>query len=693
MRNLFEEIIEKERSDYRILKENDPLLLIIWSFYEYDIEKISIFYSIIILKSVLTFDFNKKNRFESSDFVLNRCVEYFEHFIIFFHNSNYDFKFFDKKQIRTHFFLIYEFLVKKKIIESKTIWVKKGDNFITEKFWGISNFSCIPSIDTFNIFISKPDIKIFNTRYFLIGGYYNKVFEIFKKNINSGLSFSLNDDWLLNKINSTEWHLDIEWFEKIINLMKKELNSSLEKNSINNALLIEKLNKCDWKDEDLQKEYSINLHYLNIHNYFWYLKKLNLTTPLYFPFYFDFRGRMYYNSSICITSCKILRTIYYYGFYNEQDFSKPVDDRFDTLLKKYSNEIYEIKTKFNIKLNWNKVDIGILFILISMGKFTIEKGRHKIHMDEFVLEGLRSINDSFERIKKFEDLIEVLSYEQALINFHQKKKRIIIKDFTASFFQHLTRLLGPKNLITLELANMNNDLFWNDPYSYFIDNFLKKYNINNSSYFTRNFLKKTIMTIPYSIGNKAAWGYFALNLNEGEKNNKEIRKEYNLFFSYVKSALEGTHFFKNSTDRIILYAISKVFWFKNLEIKIGKSFVHLIYFKHKSKILDLTIKFDKETIRITKKINEINKEEIDFENIAISVRANWIAMMDGNTLRSLHKLMKRPLFTIHDCILIDWLNIDNLIISCNEVLKDNDIEEISWNNSHNYEIFSFFVIL
>jgi hypothetical protein len=96
-------------------------------------------------------------------------------------------------------------------------------------------------------------------------------------------------------------------------------------------------------------------------------------------------------------------------------------------------------------------------MLISIGKFFIDKTtKYKIHMDEFVQAALSYI-DNEKNPSKIEDLIEVKSYINILKNFDSLKKRVIIKDFTASFFQHMTRLLGASSQETLELANMFND--------------------------------------------------------------------------------------------------------------------------------------------------------------------------------------------------------------------------------------------
>ena len=275
------------------------------------------------------------------------------------------------------------------------------------------------------------------------------------------------------------------------------------------------------------------------------------------------------------------------------------------------------------------------------------------------------------------------------------KKKIIIKDFTASFFQHLTRLLGPVKLETIKLSNMHNDLKWRDPYSQILHDFLELHpDLKYFFYFIRHITKKTTMTIPYSIGESAAWNYFKENIDDLDHlNDKKLRSEFKLFYHFVKKKLEGNDYFKNSSDRMILCAITKTFWLKKFEIKLEKALVHLIYYKSRKKIIDLILNIKSNKIRITKKIHSLDYENIDYDSIAKSVRANWIHALDADSLRKINNKMGSPLYSIHDCVLIDWLNNDKLIITCNDVLSESNFKEIKWDNTHNFIIFSYFIIL
>jgi hypothetical protein len=72
---------------------------------------------------------------------------------------------------------------------------------------------------------------------------------------------------------------------------------------------------------------------------------------------------------------------------------------------------------------------------------------------------------------------------------------------------------------------------------------------------------------------------------------------------------------------MILHAITKALISNKIRIELENSCADLIYFKKKIKRIDIILKLDK-NIRITKKINEIDKNEIDIQNILQSLRAN-----------------------------------------------------------------------
>jgi DNA-directed RNA polymerase len=102
-----------------------------------------------------------------------------------------------------------------------------------------------------------------------------------------------------------------------ISIIKSHFKDDLENINEINKKLVSKINEKDWninkKDDiiNLQKKYSKKIENIIMDNF------LNIVfkeeDKIYFPFYFDFRGRKYYNSPIGPTQNKCLRFIYHYG--------------------------------------------------------------------------------------------------------------------------------------------------------------------------------------------------------------------------------------------------------------------------------------------------------------------------------------------------------------------------------------------
>jgi hypothetical protein len=127
------------------------------------------------------------------------------------------------------------------------------------------------------------------------------------------------------------------------------------------------------------------------------------------------------------------------------------------------------------------------------------------------------------------------------------------------------------------------------------------------------------------------------------------------------------HLFKNSSKKIIEYYQKMAKKDKKIILSTKDSITDLIYFKQKTHYIDV-INFDGK--RITKKIKKIDKNKINHKKIYNSIRANIAHWSDAIFLRKLVRMLKYPIFTIHDEFAIDFLNVNNLIISANIIAKE-----------------------
>jgi hypothetical protein len=187
-----EDSINSGKNFIKVFKKNDIFLISFYYFYNKNIELLSAFYSIVIYKS---FSSNEilHNKFEKSDKILHNAANVVKNFFIYFDMcNNIDLHNFYSNMI-SHLFPIYEYLIVYNIIEIKIIINRSDNNFKTEKFWKITPIEIKKGVFKHDFFIDEPRLHKFMNNYYLVGGYYNKVYEIFKKNFNSGNIFELND--------------------------------------------------------------------------------------------------------------------------------------------------------------------------------------------------------------------------------------------------------------------------------------------------------------------------------------------------------------------------------------------------------------------------------------------------------------------------------------------------------------------
>jgi hypothetical protein len=68
--------------------------------------------------------------------------------------------------------------------------------------------------------------------------------------------------------------------------------------------------------------------------------------------------------------------------------------------------------------------------------------------------------------------------------------------------------------------------------------------------------------------------------------------------------------------------------------------------------------------------------------------------MDGECLRSINNALRRIFYSVHDSVLCDWLEVDNLIDVCNTTLSSNKFDHITWDNKIDLsDLYSFFNIM
>jgi hypothetical protein len=548
--------------------------------------------------------------------------------------------------------------------------------------------------------------------------HFSTIYEIYRPNIHSDAKFQLNSLKNLKKIGSVKIHLDSVMINKILNIRILEFNKVFRKNSILNKLNIESIEKtysqtieayCRFIKDPLK---NLNLisncnKELNKLLDILYLNKL-LSIPdlhlknIYLAISFDFRGRFYYLPQISPTMTKDLRYSFHYGFYNDADIRQlKIHDHNEKIENLLNKEIK--KTENKLKFLWNfdiqplSIKQAIIWIILSIGKLvTREKS---VSFSQFIDRGVDLLIKNREKpisSEFFKDIDVYIEFTYLLyvineINDLVYIKRPISKDATASVFQHLIKLLDYTNERSLTVCNMMNEEAWFDTYSIIIEDFIE--NIKNHKiydeklilFFNRKSLKKTIMTTNYSAGVDSCYADFvsANNLNDLSSQEKiKLRKLFNYFYEYVK---ELKTICKNDFSEFALY-------FENLDYKISQkdSISNIKYYLSEIIQYERIIKTEENKIeRISKKVKNTTNN-IDRYQTKLALRANYIHTQDSAFARWM--LYNYPMVAIHDCFLVDYLNITYVISLANTGMSEiNDINLI--NNVTLKKIYSPFILI
>lgn len=534
-----------------------------------------------------------------------------------------------------------------------------------------------------------------------------------KKNILNNLINSNNDN-LNEKINENS----IEFFEnENLSVYEMLINFTLKfdiplKTSLEIYKLKEEIKNLKLENKKKQSNISKSIHIYNIFLLRKYCNKKEIfkkidnfgNIPIFLMFFFDFRGRFYYDSLISPTTNKFCRFIFNYGVIKEKEIIK-ISNEIDIIIDKYSSILNETIEYLCIKNN-KFIKESVFWILISIGKLKINKSNIKIPLTEFLKIGFELLKNK-NSLSDLLDIIEFNYYYEILKSLNEDIiiKRCLLKDATASFFQNLIRILGAKDDMSAEIANLKSNENWYDWYSYIILKWIeleKKNNLYNENiflYFKRKTLKKTIMTLPYSATFITCFSYFKETIAEEYSIEIEIGDElfetYKRFFNFLNNYMKKQGPYKKSTEEIVIY-------FKEI-LNNGEEIIiisrnedtsNLTYFKTTTKHFDFILKWRNQKIRAIKNYKQI-VDIVDIRKTTTALKANLVHFVDALLIRDINTEIflkeKKYYVSIHDSFMVDFLNTSNFIISTNYCINKNAFKDEMWSTEKNF--FSIFVFL
>ena len=526
---------------------------------------------------------------------------------------------------------------------------------------------------------------------------------MYRENWYSGEKFHLKEDKYINKILSLKLYINKDFMKKILskielkeNIKTEDLENLIRKESINLKKIFNKdiiLEKDLDEIKKIQKKTNKLIDLIRIKKIIDWVD----IEYLYLPIFFDFRGRSYFDDYISPTFSKLTRLSFFYGYYEKVDLDSVKIDLIEPYMSEYiKTTIMSVSKKFNIPYE-NYAVSTIFWVLIGIGKNLIKKNKTKTPLEDFIREGSCYVLSDIKKELQLKDEMEVIHYLDIIesLNKEKIKKRVILKDATASVIQNLIKILGPKDQESLNLANLGDSNYWYDPYSHILNKFKNSFlERREIMYFNRNTIKKTIMTTPYSAGENTCWKYFKEEVIKEfslkEENLEELHPIYKNFYNFVRDFFEEMHLFKNPSKEIIKHFKEVVEKEKKIVLNSEDSTTNLAYFKLKNSYIDIK---NYEGRRLSKKIKKIDKSKVDHRKIYNSIRANIAHWLDAMFLRKLVNSLKNPIFTIHDEFAIDFLSVNELIISANKIANEDIFLKLPWHYQHDLKIFSIFILI
>ncbi len=689
-------------------------------FDSFEDKKISIlFYSSLVIKTLSNPSYYRKSFYEgdsdeivnadnwhNSTSVLETQFILIKNFIIY---NEIEVKIEESKNnlCFSNLFKFINVLIQEKIIKEKIITRISNNKVKTHKYWSIIEETNLMHLICETNFSSLPYKLIkYNDVLYEKGFHFSKIILLCRKNWYSGEFFNIKDEKYVNKILNLKLYINKNSLIEIKNII-------LDSENLNNTDILAKINEqslklksifnkgkiTDFEKNDIKEIQKYLNKLIDLERMRKMIRNLKEDEIKYLPIFFDFRGRNYFDDYLSPTFSRWTRISFFYGYYEKDEIEK-VDN---SLIEPFLNEkimsiIKSVLLKYNIPEEKYSVN-SVFWLLIGIGKHFIDKKKIKIPLKDFIEEGYIYLeNNKKENKIELKDFIEINHYVNIIKNLNNKeklKKEVILKDATASVLQNLLKILGPKNQESINLANLGDTYNWYDPYSHILNQFKKSFTEDKDDfiYFKRSTIKKTIMTNPYSAGELKCWEYFIKSVVKefsiDENKSEDLKDLFKSFYSFVTDFFEELHFFKNSSKKIIDYYINIAKKEKKIILIFDDSNTDFIYFKHKTHYIDII----SDSKRVTKKIKKIDYSKINYKKIYTSIRANMAHWLDAIFLRKLVNRLKNPIFTIHDEFAIDILNVNNLIICANEIANEDIKIDIPWDKSHNFKIFSIFILI
>lgn len=648
-----------------------------------------------ILKILLQLNYridDEKDRFNSSDNLIN-AISYELYNLLLWLEILFKEKLdFDNKNIRYIFFYCFISLTEKNKVKEKHLWRHNK----TLRFYTLKD-----KFDktVFSINLSFAGFKLYSRTYsetYLYNYHFSTMYKIFKENYSSGYVFKTNlNSRLIDNLNSNWVYVSTARlkiiFQDLISFHKITIKS---REDLKNRLIFLQKNLLLAIKENDDKTVSSISRLISVSQHLFKLNEiLNLQlegVKLFLPYLFGWRGRLYFLSDISLTHYKDFRYCSHQGVYEELKTKHHfLCDDIKSVLKK-SHYLIDNWPAYNFSSQISEVKDGILWILVSIAETNKTKLPNPVPFEIFVKEGIRIIDtgdiaNDIDKIHKVKYLKNVLDE----INTNVYKKWLIPKDATASGYQHLVKSLGCRTPEALKWCNLDSPDHWYDTYSYIIKSFkknIKLKHLNDDEFdllFTRTTLKRTMMTENYGAQRPTCWKYFNETFDIDTytlEKQSEIASIFKSFHTYLSSNNELLA--KDTKEIVSVFKKQKT----PSAVLFDNSTVNYGYFKKTTRQVEIHTPAKRYTLQ-----EQYVANGPYVQKTWTALRANYIHSLDASLVR--WYIEQEGGITIHDCFMVDWLNITYAVAKLNEGMRIVFHDSEFGSNVNCDKIFSMFIVL
>lgn len=594
---------------------------------------------------------------------------------------------FKEKSIKKFLFRITIILKNENILQFKKLTVMKEKNVkkVSLRYANMVEFEGFtkPKSLAYLFKISHYPATIKKRSQIILIGFYHYSFNTYLIATKKGKEKSIVKDNFLETLKSraeTPFFIDKEMLDIVDKRVSEIKNSNIENNlnilKIKHAIrskeitkqtddleeAINELRYLKYQIQRMQKQLSISIDAWIFSEF--KKKYFYCTKPIYFIPYSDFRGRIYFKSLVSPVTNWMFRFVYNFGKLDRLTENNLgiliLNDTIKSLLKSIKIE------KYLTTYAWIFLSIGVKF------KKFLKLVDGKIKIDDFIILGIKKYieyGNSYTSIFKVMDNMDAIEtiYYITLVNNTKNNilyKRYIIKDTTASVYQHLGKILLFKNEQSLRITNLTSINEWYDTYEPLIHELKLNIDPEIRDYFYRKTIKPVFITTKYNVGWGSALQYYLDEIGYIKDKNlfKKIIKGFTIIYNNLK---------KGYVEKKILYKMSledfnnKVLSYKNIDL--GDISISLSYYKMEKR--EINIFLNKKRYSMA---NYDATNILDTEQMQIAALPHIVHGLDALYARRIINLVNEfniEIFTIHDAFAVPFYQLDLLIIAAWDSIK------------------------